>query len=58
MQCDLTKVAPVEFGNYYDCIVAGYSYSSTELKRLGRDNVEKKKLAIRFQCKEVKVSNV
>ena len=52
-QCPTSSVVGVEFDNYYDCITEGYKYSYSRLKEIPIDEVNEKKLAIRFACQEV-----
>ena len=46
-----------EFKTHYDCAIAGYALSQKSLKELanyenyGLDEINKQKLAIRFECK-------
>ena len=44
----------LEFNNYHDCILEGYKQSYTHLASFNKDSINKEKLAIRFQCKEIK----
>ena len=53
--CTSQKILPYEFNNYYDCITQGYMHSYKELTQMPKAEVEQKKLAIRFQCKQVDV---
>ena len=61
--CYSEKVVALEFDNYYDCILQGYKQSHNHLVSLDKDKVNKEKiinqkLAIRFQCKEIKLENI
>jgi hypothetical protein len=56
--CYSTKVVALEFDNYYDCILAGYKQSHNHLATLDKEKINKEKLAIRFQCKEIKLENI
>jgi hypothetical protein len=51
-------VVALEFDNYYDCILAGYKQSHNHLATLDKEKINKEKLAIRFQCKEIKLENI
>ncbi len=52
--CFSERVISLEFDNYYDCILAGYKQSHNHLATIDKDKINKEKLAIRFQCKEIK----
>ena len=54
--CFSEKVVALEFDNYYDCILQGYKQSYNHLASLDKDKIIEQKLAIRFQCKEIKIS--
>ena len=56
--CYSEKIVGLEFDNYYDCILAGYKQSHNHLASLDREKIEEQKLAIRFQCKEIKMENI
>ena len=51
--CTATHIVPLEFNTYQDCILQGYKSSHNTLKELYRDRIEKDKLAIKFECREV-----
>ena len=44
--------------DYTDCILEGYLQSHQTLKRLEKEEINKNKLAIKFDCKEIKVENI
>ena len=52
--CYSEKVVALEFDNYYDCILQGYKQSYNHLASLDKEKIIEQKLAIRFQCKEIK----
>ena len=52
--CYSEKVVALEFDNYYDCILQGYKQSHNHLASLDKEKIIEQKLAIRFQCKEIK----
>ena len=56
--CYSEKVVALEFDDYYDCILEGYKQSYTHLANFDKDRINKEKLAIRFQCKEIKLENI
>ena len=56
--CYSEKIVALEFNNYHDCILEGYKQSYTHLSSFNKDKINKEKLAIRFQCKEIKMENI
>jgi len=56
--CYSEKIISLEFNNYYDCILEGYKQSYNHLASLDKEQITKEKLAIRFQCKEIKTENI
>ena len=56
--CYSEKIVSLEFDNYYDCILNGYKQSHNHLASLDKEKITKQKLAIRFQCKEIKMENI
>ena len=52
--CYTEKYLALEFDNYNSCILEGYKQSFAHLKAINQDRVNDEKLAIRFQCKEIK----
>ena len=53
--CGESIVVGLEFDNYSDCILQGYKSSHNTLKELYGERIEEEKLAIKFDCKEIKV---
>ncbi len=51
--CTATHIIPLEFNTYKDCILQGYKSSHNTLKELYNDKIEKDKLAIKFECRQV-----
>ncbi len=56
--CHSEKIVGLEFTNYYDCILDGYRQSYNHLASLDKEKIIKEKLAIKFQCKEIKMENI
>ena len=54
-QCFDNHIVPLEFDNYKECILQGYKSSHNTLKELYGERIEEEKLAIKFDCKGVKV---
>ena len=52
--CYSQKIVALEFDDYSDCILEGYKHSHNHLANIEKDKINKEKLAIRFQCKEIK----
>ena len=48
-----SHIVPLEFNTYKDCILHGYKASHNTLKELYNDKIEKDKLAIKFECRQV-----
>ena len=53
--CGNSIVVGLEFDNYKDCILQGYKSSHNTLKELYGERIEEEKLAIKFNCKAIKV---
>ena len=51
--CTASHIVPLEFNTYKDCILQGYKSSHNTLKELYNDKIEKDKLAIKFECRQV-----
>ena len=48
----------LEFENYNDCILEGYSLSKNKLEKINNEEINNLKLAIKFQCLELKEENI
>jgi hypothetical protein len=48
-----THIIPMEFKTYKECILQGYKSAHNTLKELYGEKIEKQKLAIKFECKEI-----
>ena len=44
------EIRPIEYPTYYDCISDGFITSYSEIMKAGREIVEDKKIAIKFEC--------
>ena len=53
--CNESHIVPLEFDNYKECILQGYKSSHNTLKELYGERIEEEKLAIKFDCKGIKV---
>ena len=58
-KCPSSTFAGYQFTNHYDCVNAGYGVaqqtfrSLEELEEFERDYIEREKIAIRFECKQL-----
>ena len=51
--CFQEQIVPEQFEDYYQCITDGYVKSLSTLVNLGVTEVNEKRLAVKFECKEV-----
>ena len=60
-ECPSSTISGYQFESHYQCVDAGYGVSQQTFRNLedleewNREYVEKEKIAIRFECKELKV---
>ena len=60
-ECPTSTISGWQFENHYDCVNAGYGVSQQTFRNLedleewSREYIEQEKIAIRFECKELKV---
>jgi hypothetical protein len=47
-----------EFNTYSECILEGYSLSKNKLEKINSEEINNLKLAIKFQCLELKEENI
>ena len=50
--CKSLPVPVNEFNSYHECAYYGYDYSSTFLKSMGNENVDKFRMYVVFSCEE------
>ena len=61
-ECPSSTISGWQFENHYDCVNAGYGVSQQTFRNLedleewSREYIEEQKIAIRFECKELKVN--
>lgn len=55
LQCNNGLVTGVEFSSHYDCAIAGYEMSGNSMKDMNKEEVEKYKLAVKFECKPIEI---
>ena len=53
--CETTHIVPLEFDTYQDCILQGYKSSHNTLTEIYGERIEEEKLAIKFECQEIKI---
>ena len=60
-ECPSNTIAGYQFESHYQCVDAGYGVSQQTFRNLedleewSREYIEQEKIAIRFECKELKV---
>ena len=58
--CPNSTIAGYQFNTHYDCVDAGYAIAQKTFRNLKdyeeyqREIIEKQKLVIKFECKEIK----
>lgn len=58
--CPTSTIAGYQFNTHYDCVNAGYAIAQKTFRNLKdyeeyqREIIEKQKLVIKFECKEIK----
>jgi|TARA_X000001316_G_C902029_1_gene19923 hypothetical protein len=58
-QCPSQQISGYVFENHYDCVYSGYGLAQQTYKNLNdyeeysRQNVEKNRIVIKFECKEL-----
>ena len=61
-ECPTSTISGWQFENHYDCVNAGYAVSQQTFRNLedleewSREYIEQQKIAIRFECKELKIN--
>jgi len=45
-----------QFTDYYSCVKVGYAKAYESLESLDKDNINKNRLAVKIECKELEVS--
>tara|TARA_R100000742_G_C4163712_1_gene4404 strand:+ start:190 stop:414 length:225 start_codon:yes stop_codon:yes gene_type:complete len=53
--CEEPYRPAIEFGNFYNCGIGGYSIAMSTIKKMNVDKVNKNKLYVRFGCIEKNV---
>ena len=61
-ECPTSTISGYQFESHYQCVDAGYGVSQQTFRNLedledwSREYIEQEKIAIRFECKELKVN--
>ena len=61
-ECPSSTISGYQFESHYQCVDAGYGVSQQTFRNLedleewNREYIEQQKIAIRFECKELKVN--
>ena len=61
-QCPNSSISGYQFNSHYDCVNAGYAIAQKtfknlkELKEWDIQDLEKEKIVVKFECKELKVN--
>ena len=57
--CPSSTISGYQFENHYDCVNAGYAIAQStfrnlqEMEEYEREVIEKQKLVIKFECREI-----
>ena len=54
--CMPPHVWPTQFGSSYECMVAGYEEAGKKIAELGRKEVNKHDIYIKFECHPYKIT--
>jgi|GEM_PF-3327331 len=58
-QCPSSSIAGYQFNSHYDCVNSGYAIAQKafrnleELEEFEKDYIEKEKIVVKFECKQV-----
>ena len=61
-QCPNNSISGYQFPTHYDCVNAGYAIAQktyrnlSELEEWNIDHINKNKIVVKFECKEIKVN--
>ncbi len=56
--CMPGQIQGLEFNNYSECVLEGYIQAYQSLKTFNQEDINNNKLAIKFDCQEIKVENI
>ena len=60
--CPTNTISGYQFASHYDCVNAGYAIAQktyrnlSELEEWDIDHINKNKIVVRFECREIKVN--
>jgi hypothetical protein len=60
-QCPSSSAAGYQFNSHYDCVNSGYAIAQKtyrnlkEIEEWNKDYINKNKIVVKFECKELKV---
>ena len=54
-QC-MPPVQVAVLSNFYDCMVRGYSESTRKTQEIGKQEINKHKIYMKFQCEEIETT--
>lgn len=63
-QCPSHTISGYQFKSHFDCVNAGYGVAQStynnlkELEDWDKEHINKNKLVIKFECREIKSSNI
>jgi len=61
-QCPTNTISGYQFASHYDCVNAGYAIAQktyrnlSELEEWDIDHINKNKIVVKFECREIKVN--
>ena len=53
--CIPPQIMPTHYSNIYECFLDGYEQSKNKMIEIGKEEVSKHRISIRFTCREVNV---
>ena len=57
-KCISSQVTQYQFDDHYSCVRQGYISAHQSLDNLTVEEINNSKLAVRIECKEIKVENI
>ena len=51
-ECMQPYVFPERYASHYECMIAGYEKSLSKMKEIGRTNINKDQVFLKFACYE------
>ena len=56
--CTSQTILPYEYQEFHDCIKQGYIFSYQSLMEIDKNEINKDRLAIKFECRTIEVPEV